>query len=105
MFRNIIVCAALLSAAASVFAQDKTPSFRKIQLTDQFWSEGADFADFTHDGHMDIVSGPFWYEGPDFKIRHEYYPATQTFKRTGADGKEETIPGFEGALGEKNVYS
>ncbi|MEI9895164.1 MAG: hypothetical protein WDN28_15065 [Chthoniobacter sp.] len=54
---------------------------------------------------MDIVSGPYWYEGPDFKVRHEYNPATQTFQRLGADGKEETIAGFEGGLGTKNVYS
>src|SRR5204863_5799774 len=48
--------------------------------------------------------GPYWWEGPDFKKRHEYYPATQTFKRK-ADGTEETIPGFEGALGVNNNYS
>ena len=36
---------------------------------------------------------------PDFKKRHEFYPATQTFKRKKADGSEETIEGFEGALG------
>ncbi|HEX4121531.1 MAG TPA: VCBS repeat-containing protein [Verrucomicrobiae bacterium] len=105
MIRNAIVCAALFSAASSVFAQDKLPSFRKIQLTDQFWSEGADYADFNHDGHMDIASGPFWYEGPDFKIRHEYRPANHSFKSTNAAGEAVTIPGFEGALGEKNEYS
>ena len=80
-------------------------TFKKQQLDEHFWSEGASFGDFNRDGKMDIVSGPYWYEGPDFKVRHEYYPATQTFKRLGPDGKEETIPGFEGALGTKNVYS
>jgi len=38
-------------------------------------------------------------------VRHEYYPATQTFKRLDAEGKEEVIPGFEGGLGTKNTYS
>lgn len=80
-------------------------TFQKQQLTDQFWSEGADFADFNHDGKMDIVSGPFWYEGPDFKVRHEYAPATETFKASNADGSVSVIPGFEGALGVKNSYS
>src|SRR5207244_8560846 len=50
--------------------------FKKIQLTSDFYCEGANFGDFNHDGKMDLVSGPFWYEGPDFKTRHEYYPAT-----------------------------
>src|SRR5437667_3202313 len=102
-FVSAILGAAVVAAAA---AEEYTlHTFKKIQLTDHFWSEGASFGDFNRDGKMDIVSGPYWYEGPDFKIRHEYYPATQTFKRLGDDGKEQTIPGFEGALGTKNVYS
>ena len=56
-------------------------------------------------GKLDVVSGPFWYEGPDFKIRHEYYPATATFKLKKADATEETVEGNEGALGKKNAYS
>ena len=49
---------------ASQAAQMETPhQFKKIQLSDQFWDEGANFGDFNHDGKMDIVSGPFWYEG------------------------------------------
>jgi len=50
---------------------------------------------------MDVVAGPFWYEGPDFKKRHEFYPANTTFKRKKSDGTEETLPGYEGALGLK----
>ena len=26
---------------------------------------------------MDIVAGPFWYEGPEFQITHELYPAKE----------------------------
>lgn len=79
--------------------------FSKKQLDNHFWSEGASYGDFNRDGKMDIVAGPYWYEGPDFQKRHEYYPAKQAFKRLGDDGKETVIPGFEGALGTKNVYS
>lgn len=75
-----------------------------MRITDKFWAEGADIGDFNRDGKVDVVSGPFWYEGPDFKTRHEIWPATNTFKIT-RDGKEETIPGFEGGLGVKNAYS
>src|SRR5437762_4775641 len=80
-------------------------SFKKTQLSDKFWCEGANFGDFNHDGKMDIVSGPFWYEGPDFKTRHEFYPANATFKLKKSDGTEEIIPGYEGGLGVNNAYS
>jgi len=106
MTRYSISLAVLLVGTTIAPAKDyKLHTFKKIQLTDQFWSEGANIGDFNHDGKMDVVSGPFWYEGPDFKIRHEYSPAIESFKKKNADGTEVTIPGFEGALGTENTYS
>ena len=67
-----LVCLTL--GALSAFAAD-IPAYRKLQLSDQFLCEGATFGDFNRDGVMDVVAGPFWYEGPDFKQRHEIYPA------------------------------
>src|SRR5215470_3570536 len=98
-----VLLVAPLSARAAVDSSSPSPHhFKKTQLSDKFWCEGATFGDFNHDGKMDIVAGPYWYEGPDFKKRHEYYPATKTFTRKNAEGKEETIEGFEGALGVNN---
>ena len=37
-------------------------------------AEGAYYADFNRDGKLDVVAGPFWYEGPDFQKRHEIRP-------------------------------
>src|SRR6059058_1456374 len=93
---------------AETFASPADPSihsFKKTQLTDKFWSEGATLGDLNRDGKPDIISGPYWYEGPDFKKRHEYYPATNTFQLKQPDGSVKAIQGFEGALGVNNAYS
>jgi hypothetical protein len=79
--------------------------FRRIQVTDKFWSEGAHAADFNRDGKKDVVSGPFWYAGPTFQQRYEYRPATNTFRLKRADAGEQVIEGFEGGLGQNNAYS
>jgi hypothetical protein len=49
-------------------------TWKKIQLSDVFTCEGAAVGDFNRDGHMDVVAGPWWYEGPDFTKKHEIYP-------------------------------
>ncbi len=49
-------------------------TFEKWVLSEDFFSEGACHADIDQDGHQDIVSGPFWYAGPDFRQRHAYAP-------------------------------
>lgn len=97
--------ALLLGSTCALAAGDHTiHTFAKKQLDIHFWAEGANFGDFNRDGHNDIVAGPYWYEGPDYQTRHEYYPALQTFERE-TNGKIEKVPGFEGALGSKNAYS
>src|SRR5262245_50585103 len=106
MNKTVITFAALLAGSLLATAKDYSlHTFKKTQLTDKFWSEGATFGDLNRDGKPDIISGPYWYEGPDFTRRHEYYPAKATFKRKQADGAEQTIEGFEGALGVENKYS
>src|SRR4026209_2518667 len=97
---------ALLCFSATLSAQDYVVhSFKKMQLSDQFWGEGANYGDFNKDGKMDVVSGPFWWEGPDFQKKHEFYPATKTFTLKKEDGSQEKIPGYEGALGKNNAYT
>ena len=106
MIRSLTAAVALLAGTGLVQCADYfIHSFQKIQLTPHFWAEGANFGDFNHDGKMDIVYGPFWWEGPEFKVRHEYAPAIESFKHKKSDGSEEVIPGFEGALGVNNAYS
>lgn len=106
MIKCAIAFVSLASLALwSQAAEHVLHSFAKQQLTDEFWAEGANAGDFNHDGVLDIVSGPYWYEGPSFKSRHAYYPSTRQTKVTGKDGAEKTFPGFSGALGDRNEYS
>lgn len=51
--------------------------FERMQLGKKFYSEGATFGDINGDGHQDLISGPYWYQGPDFKTKHEYYPVKE----------------------------
>src|SRR2546426_4405820 len=104
--RSPLVLAALLAGWSAASGADHfLYSFKKTQLTDKFWCEGATLGDLNRDAKPDLIAGPFWYEGPDFKKRHEYYPATHTFQRKRPDGTIEKIEGFEGALGVSNNYS
>ncbi len=48
----------------------------RLQRLDEFtYAWGADVADIDRDGVLDVVSGPFYYLGPDFLARREFYPA------------------------------
>ena len=106
MTKLSLALGSLLLAAFTVHAEDLTlHTFKKVQLSDQFWSEGANFGDFNKDGVMDVVSGPYWWEGPDFKKRHEYYPAATTFELKLGPMTKVTVPGFHGTLGKENAYS
>lgn len=104
--RVLLVAAVAGSAGLSADAQNRPLiTFKKTVLTQEFWAEGAHVGDFNRDGRKDIVSGPFWYAGPDFKVRHEIYPADKSFKVKKPDGSEAVVAGYEGGLGKNNAYS
>lgn len=48
-------------------------NFKRIRLSDVYYSEGANAGDVNKDGKPDIVCGPYWYEGPSFEQKHEIY--------------------------------
>jgi hypothetical protein len=51
----------------------KSLQYRTHHLTKTFYAEGAAAGDINGDGKMDIVYGPHWYAGPDWKVAHEIY--------------------------------
>ena len=73
-FGVILSLAMLMSGGSDLRADDKyaLSHWHKQQLSDVFFSEGAGSGDFNKDGKTDIVAGPFWYEGPEFKKAHAY---------------------------------
>lgn len=103
-----VICAAVtgtLSIGAPEVPGKTVRDFKRLVLSDQFWCEGASFGDFNRDGINDIVAGPWWWEGPDWKTKHELYEAKATFRRKLGELTTVNIPGYEGGLGVKNTYS
>jgi len=66
---GVIALSWMLSWLSAASAEEL--AYKKLQLTDKFYCEGAYYGDFDRDGHLDVVSGPYWYAGPNFQKRHE----------------------------------
>jgi hypothetical protein len=66
----LIICGAPLCDASEV-------KFKKHVLTEEFVSEGCNFADFDHDGHMDMTAGCHIWYGPDFTRKSNFTPPSE----------------------------
>ncbi|MFN3189473.1 MAG: PVC-type heme-binding CxxCH protein [Aureliella sp.] len=81
--RLVVLCVVLCAVLCAVLKQLPNASahdsdvhvvrWKTQQLSEQFYSEGATTADFDGDGDIDVASGPFWYEGPEFRVKHQFY--------------------------------
>src|SRR3982751_1213845 len=49
--------------------------FKKQELNPFYYGWSAAAADFNKDGVLDVVSGPYYYVGPDYTTAREIYPA------------------------------
>ncbi len=67
----------LILLTASTGWAAPVPAFQKHLLTEKYFCDGITAGDINRDGKMDIVAGPFWYQGPDFKTKHAFYPAKE----------------------------
>ncbi|MCE2790941.1 MAG: FG-GAP-like repeat-containing protein [Blastopirellula sp.] len=70
-----LVAAIADDGGASVSASGIVHRFQRQPLTRTYFSEGTAVGDLNADGHVDVVYGPHWYAGPDFKQAQEIYPA------------------------------
>ena len=110
MHKHLLLAFGLLAVSFSTAhaAEFKIHTWKKHHITPHFWSEGGHFGDFNHDGQGDVVVGPYWYAGPDFKKRHTIYPdkvpVKDAFEITKG-GQKVKVPGYKGELSGTNGYS
>jgi hypothetical protein len=86
-----------IAVSASARAEERVlHTFERRQLTDVYFSEGANAGDLNGDGKPDVVYGPHWYEGPAFATKHEIYPAKPQNRKGYADNFFNWIHDFNG---------
>lgn len=68
-----LLFAACAGAPESPSKPELAIRFERRQLSAEFTCEGASFGDLNKDGHVDVIAGPSWYAGPDFRTRNVLY--------------------------------
>ncbi len=69
-----IAIADLTRRVAGLACNAGDPKYR--YLSDLFYSEGIGAGDLNRDGLDEVIAGPFYYEGPDYRVAHEIFPPT-----------------------------
>jgi len=76
----LCVLAVEFAVSSSAFAAAGA-GFNRLEIHGRFVAEGAAIGDFNGDGTMDMVAGPDWFEGPDFKAEHTFRDVVTTSPR------------------------
>jgi hypothetical protein len=107
----VVVLGVLVGAAAPVkpAAQTRTLSFTRKHLFVNPY-ESATVGDLNRDGHVDIVYGAYWFEGPDF-VPHAFRPnhVSTDYMRANSDhlldvDKDGWLDVIAGGWGEDGIY-
>lgn len=70
---TLVTCALVACALHTATLRAGQIEFDRIQLSDQFYSEGGTYGDFDGDGHGDVAVGPWIYYGPSFTEKSRFY--------------------------------
>ncbi|WP_268034603.1 FG-GAP repeat domain-containing protein [Algoriphagus sp. PAP.12] len=107
--KSSLVIFLLSFASISAFSQSKNISFERQNIASESYESVGTF-DVNGDGYLDLISGSYWYQGPEFIERKmigqvkrfgEYYEDFSTIPLdVNEDGKLDLITGgwFEGTL-------
>lgn len=71
-WKIVLLLAAFICVHPRFTSDSAAQTFDKKWLSAQFYSEGASAGDFNNDGKMDVVNGPFIYDGPDFMLKRKF---------------------------------
>lgn len=97
LHRLFCVVSVSLCLPSNVFGEEfRLHSFERQQLSDVYYSEGISAGDLNNDGHVDVIYGPHWYAGPDFRSRNEIYPAVPQRREGYADNFFNWVHDFDG---------
>ncbi len=77
--------------------------FGRQTLSTRFFCEGAGIGDLDGDGDNDVVAGPYWYEGPEFTVKHALYPEKQFSKLNYSDNFFAWVHDLDGD-GDQDVF-
>ncbi|MBI5772085.1 MAG: VCBS repeat-containing protein [Verrucomicrobia bacterium] len=94
---RLVLLHALALCALIGTARARDVSFEKHTLTSEYWCDGLNAADVDRDGHVDVIAGPFWYAGPDFKVRRAFYePVPQPLESNPTNSMFSFVHDFNG---------
>jgi hypothetical protein len=72
--KPLAIPAFVFTLSIPAIAESGPPPWTKIKADTDFLTEGLSVGDLDGDGVKDLAAGAFWFKGPDFKERKQFFP-------------------------------